>query len=131
MSSPHDFKKFPELTNNQMQFYYWESPHQQITEGFLASVVKVTDGDTIRVKTDFRDFDFPVRLRDIDAPEIKEGGIASAKWLQSEILGQEVYIKINPYNRVGKWGRLIGDVILGGQSMSDLSLMMGYSVVLE
>ncbi|MEA2037866.1 MAG: hypothetical protein U9O94_10250, partial [Nanoarchaeota archaeon] len=116
----HDFKKHPELKDGQMQFYYFESPHKQITEGFLGKVVKVTDGDTIRVETDFRDFTFPVRLSRIAAPEIKEeGGLASAKWLAEKILGEEVYIKVNPHNRVGKWGRIIGDVMLGRESMSE------------
>ena len=125
---PHDFKKFPELTNNQMQFYYFDSPHKQITEGFMAEVVKVTDGDSIRVKTDFRNFDFPIRLLGIDAPELKtEGGLESAVWLREQLLGENIYIQIDRTNRVGKFGRLIGDVILGGQSMSDLSLMLGYS----
>ncbi|NHZ84429.1 MAG: hypothetical protein GWP19_00935 [Planctomycetia bacterium] len=123
----HDFKRFPELTNSQMQFYYFDSPHKQITEGFIADVVKVIDGDTIRVETSFRDFDFPIRFVNINAPELKKGGLESAKWLQSQLLNEEVYIKIDSTNRVGKWGRLLGDVILGGQSMSDLSLMMGYS----
>jgi len=123
----HDFKKHPELTNNQMQFYYWDSPHKQITEGFLAEVVKVTDGDTIRVKTDFRDFDFPIRLTNIDAPELKEGGLASQDFLSKEILGEEVYVNIDFRNRLGKFGRLIGDVIFAGQSMSDASLNLGFS----
>jgi endonuclease YncB( thermonuclease family) len=124
----HDFKKFPELTNNQMQFYYFDSPHKQIQEGFLAEVVKVSDGDTIRVETDFRNFDFPIRLNGIDAPELAEGGRRSAQWLKNQLLGKEVYIGIDRTNRVGKFGRLIGNVILGGQSMSEASLMFGYSV---
>ncbi len=70
----HDFVRFPELRNSQLDFYYWESPHKQIFEDFIATVVKVTDGDTIRVETDFRDFDFPVRFLDIAAPELRKKG---------------------------------------------------------
>ena len=70
----HDFKRYPELTNNQMNFYYFDSPHQQIAEDFDAKVVKVTDGDTIRVTTDFRDFDFPIRFSNIMAAETDEKG---------------------------------------------------------
>ena len=44
---PHDFKLFPELTNSQMQIYYWDSPHKQITKNFMAKVLRVKDGDTI------------------------------------------------------------------------------------
>jgi len=124
----HDFKKFPELTNNQLNFYYFDSPHKQITESFIARVVKITDGDTIRVKWNERDFDFPVRLAKIQAPELKEeGGLESAKFLKDEILGAEVIVNVNSTNRVGRWGRLIGDVIHEGRSMSDESMDRGLS----
>ena len=123
-----DFKRFPELTNSQMAIYYFESPHKQITEGLMAKVVKVTDGDTIRVETNFRDFDFPVRLSKIQAAELNEGGEESKNWLEERILGEEVYIKVNPNNRVGKWGRILGEIFHGGVSMNDLSMQVGHSV---
>ena len=75
----HDYKAFPELTNAQLQTMQFSSPHPQITEDFTAEVVKVHDADTIRLRTDFRDFDFPLRLLDIDAPELNEGGEEAAK----------------------------------------------------
>lgn len=118
----HDFNRFPELTNAQATIYYWDSPHKQIFEDFEAKVVKVTDGDSIRVETDFRDFDFPVRFAYIDAPELSEGGQASKSWLEDQILGKEVFVRIDPSNRVGKFGRIIGEVIFGGESMSAASL---------
>lgn len=125
---PHDFKNFPELTNNQMKFYYFDSPHKQITENFTARVVKVIDGDTIRVKWDERNFDFPVRLSFIDAPEREfVEGVQSMKWLEREILGQDVDIIINPTNRVEKWGRILGEIISGGLNINELSLLFKYS----
>ncbi len=126
--APHDFKKFPELTNNQMQIYYFESPHKQLIEGFLAKITKVIDGDTVRLEIEERDFDFPLRIKDIAAPELNEvGGAESQRWLEDLILGEEVYIKLTQ-NRVEKWGRLLGEIIFGGQSISELSLMVGNSV---
>lgn len=125
----HDFKRFPELTNSQMQLYYWDSPHKQILEGFPAEVIQVTDGDTIRVKTDFRDFDFPIRLFGIDAPEMKETGLESAKWLADKILGKEIYVNINFKHRVGKFGRLLGEIIHEGQSMNEGSLNERQSII--
>lgn len=128
----HDFKRFPELTNNQMQFYYFDSPHKQITEGFLAKVTKVIDGDTIRVKWTERNFDFPVRFLYIAAAELdEEGGLESRKWLESQIMGEEVYIRVNPRNRVEKWGRLLGEIIMGGISMNQMSMDIGYSINFE
>ena len=124
----HDFKHFPELTNSQMQFYYFDSPHKQIVEGFLGEVVKVTDGDTIRVKWDERDFDFPVRLARIQAPELKaSGGRRSQRFLENQILGEEVYIGINPDNRTGKWGRIIGEINHQGMNLNDMSRDFNYS----
>lgn len=125
----HDFKKFPELTNNQMQFYYWESPHKQLVEDFNAVVIKVIDGDTVRVKITERDFDFPIRLAKIQAPELdEEGGLDSAVWLRDKILGNEVRVVMNFRNRVEKFGRLIGDIIFGGDSMSEASIRNGHSL---
>ena len=124
----HDFVKFPELTNAQANIYYFDSPHKQIFEDFHAKVVKVTDGDSIRVSWQERDFTFPIRLAYIDAPELSEGGAESKSWLEEQILGEEVLIVINPDNRVGKVGRIIGNVIFGGESMSYASLRELHSV---
>ncbi len=124
----HDFKRFPELANSQMEMYYWDSPHKQIVDDFNAEVVRVIDGDTIRVKWIERDFVFPVRLLNINAAEIDEGGLASKKWLESQILNQEVTIIINQKQRVGKFGRLLGIITHLGRNINQLSIESGYSV---
>ena len=125
----HDFKLFPELTNSQMEVYYFDSPHKQIMEDFRAKVVKVIDGDTIRVEVDFRDFDFPIRFRDIAAPEKDEaGGIRAKEWLADKILGLEVDILVNPKVRVGKWGRLLGSVFAQGVDVGEEMIRRGLSV---
>ena len=125
---PHDFKAFPELTNSQMLIYYFQSPHKQIKEPFMAEVVKVTDGDTIRVKWEERDFDFPVRMAELAAPELNEkNGPKSQSWLESQILGEEVQI-IPTKTRVEKWGRLLANVIHIGQDMSAHSVDTGHAV---
>jgi len=110
MEFVHDFKKYPEMTNTQLQESAFMSPFPQITEDFRAKVVKVHDGDTITVRTDFRDFDFPVRFLNIDAPELNAGGETARDWLISRIEGQMVDVLIDPENRVGKYGRLLGRV---------------------
>jgi len=121
----HDFKNFPELTNRQMEIFYFDSPHKQITEDFRARVVKVIDGDTVRVKWEERSFDFPIRLANLAAPELKEsGGVESQKWLAEKILGKDVDIVLSP-ERVEKWGRLLAYVIDGGINMSEESRMFG------
>ncbi len=128
----HDFKRFPELTNSQMIHYYFESPHKQITQDFVGKVVKVTDGDTIRVTTDFRDFSFPIRFMDTDSPEIDTlEGQKAQKWLEKLILGEEIQILIDPQNRVEKWGRLLGEVLFQGMNLNKLSILFNYAVRFE
>lgn len=132
MTQEHDFKRFPELTNSQMRVFYLESPHFQITRDFEASVVKVTDGDTIRVTMENRDFSFPVRFLDIQAPELdEEGGLESKEWLSDLVMGEDVIIEIDPSNRVGKWGRILGRVILSGLNINELSLLERMSIPFE
>lgn len=124
----HNFRKFPELTNNQMQFYYLESPHKQITEDFIARVVRVHDGDSIRVVCNFRDFSFPVKLKDIQAPELREaGGLESKSWLADKILGAEVELQLGA-ERVDKWGRILARVFFNGVDINEESVLMGKSV---
>ena len=125
----HDFNRFPELNNSQMALYYFESPHKQITESFHAMVVDVHDGDTLRLRWSMRDFDFPVRFTNIAAPEIsEEGGLESRDWLQSFVLGSDVDIIIDPNNRVEKWGRLLGRVVVHGVDVGEESIRAGHSV---
>lgn len=129
MAIGHDFKAFPELTNSQMQFYYFQSPHKQITEDFEGRVERVIDGDTIRVSTKFRDFETVVRLIDIAAPELGEkGGLESKKWLEQFILGKDIQIGINKKNRVGKWGRIIGRVMWAGWDVNEMSKIEQQSI---
>lgn len=125
MVEEHDFKKFPELTNNQIRNHII-SPHPQFIEDFEAKVTKVHDGDTIRLRTDNRDFDFKLRLLDIDAPELNTGepGIQAGNWLRDRILGEDVTIQMDPNNRVGKFGRLLGKVIHVGLDVGEEMLTM-------
>ena len=125
----HDFKRYPELTNNQMNLYYFDSPHQQMTEDFNARVVKVHDGDTIRATCDFRDFDFPIRFSNIMAAETNEGGgIRSRDHLKKLIEGALVEVIINKKNRVGKFGRLLAQIRHKGFDVGEQMKNDGFAV---
>ena len=125
----HDFKAFPELREEQMTMYYFDSPHKQIFEDFDAHIERVIDGDTVRVTCDFRDFSFPVRMAEIAAPELDEfGGRESKEWMRKRIEGEDVRIEIDPSNRVGKWGRLIGKIFHSGMDVGQESMIMGQSI---
>jgi endonuclease YncB( thermonuclease family) len=125
----HDFKNFPELTNSQMNELYFKSPHKQITQDFRATITKVHDGDTVTMTWNERDFPFQLRLRDIDAPELNnQGGHAARDHLQNLIEGKEVDILIDPENRVEKWGRLLGDILIGGVQISEEMTRFSHAV---
>ena len=128
----HDFNLFPELRNSQMSEFYFESPHKQIQEDFRATVVKVHDGDTITLRTDFRDFDFPLRFLETNAPELNEkGGQESKEWLAKLIEGEEIEILMNTDQRVGKYGRLLGKPFFRGLDVGVSSITLGHSTTFE
>jgi endonuclease YncB( thermonuclease family) len=124
----HDFERYPELRNSEMADLEFVSPHPQITEDFDAKVVKVHDGDTITVTCDFRDFAFPVRFLDINAPEMNAGGEITRDWLKALILDETVIILIDKKNRVDKWGRLLGHVIHNGLDLGQEEVYLGLAV---
>lgn len=124
----HDYVAFPELTNQQISDFGFDSPHKQYTEDFAARVVKVHDGDTVTLTTPERDFNFPLRLLDVDAKELSEGGEEARDWLSERILGEEIQILINKQNRVGKFGRLLGRVFHRGMDTGQEMLYLGLVV---
>jgi endonuclease YncB( thermonuclease family) len=124
-----DFKARPELWNGMaMEMYYADSPHPQIFHDFEGKVTRVHDGDTFTIKTDFRDFEFPVRMIGIDSLEMNAGGQVAQKWLESQILGKTIDVIVDPKERVGKWGRILGVVFAGGMNINELSIIEGMSV---
>ena len=115
-----------------MGFYYFDSPHQQIAEDFDARVVKVVDGDTVRLEVGWRDFNFPLRISNLLAPELNEkGGIKSRARLRSLIEGKLVEVIINKANRVGKWGRLLGEIRERGFDIGTQMVEEGFAVSLD
>jgi len=131
MMLEHDYDKYPELTNNQLNDLRFTSPHPQIEEDFDAVVVKVHDGDSITLRTSFRDFDFPLRLLDIDAPELNKGGVEAREWLKGLLLNHHVKVLINKSMRVGKYGRLLGKVLFNGLDVGQEELHLGLAKPFE
>lgn len=126
MAGEHDFKRYPELTNAEMETLYYKSPHVQVFENFDCKCVKVHDGDTITVRWERRKFDFPVRFINIAAPEMSEaGGKEAQKWLEQRLVGQDITVEINPRNRVEKWGRLLGRIVHRGVDVGEEEVASG------
>jgi len=127
----HDYKNFPELTNREIDEFGFTSPHRQITESFFATVVKVHDGDTITLRAEFRDFDFPLRFLGIDSPEMNAGGEVTQQWLEGRLLNEVVEIIIDPDNRVGKYGRLLGQIMHRGLDVGEEEINLGLASTFE
>jgi endonuclease YncB( thermonuclease family) len=121
----HDYKMYPELSNAQLEVMDFESPHKQYKEDFFATVVRVHDGDTVSLSTPERDFVFPLRFSDIDAPELNSGGEEARDWLKNKIEGKQVEILIDPANRVEKWGRLLGKIFYMGMVVGEEEIQLG------
>jgi endonuclease YncB( thermonuclease family) len=124
----HDFKTYPELTNSELATFGFTSPHVQIEDDFYAVVTRVHDGDTVTLECDFRDFSFPLRFSSVDAPELSTGvpGEEARDFVAGLVEGEEVFVKLSP-NRVDKYGRLLGDIVVGGLNVCDMLLMFGYA----
>lgn len=121
----HDYTAYPELTNAQLNDFGLSSPHQQIVEDFRATVIRVHDGDTVTLRTTFRDFDFPLRFLNIDSKELNDGGEETKEWLKDKILNQSVQVLINSKNRVGKYGRLLGRILFNGMDVGEEEIYLG------
>ena len=130
MPLEHDFITNPELRNNQLQELLLQSPHKQLLDDFWATVVKVHDGDTVTLRIQERDFDFPLRLHGINAKELSEGGEEAAEWLRGRLLNEEVYINLSK-ERVEKWGRLLGKVIHQGLDVGETEIVLGLATTWE
>lgn len=128
-SVDHDWKRYPELRQDQLEEFGLLSPHEQITRDFFARVVGVHDGDTVRLGCDFRDFSFPLRFLSIDTPELSTGvpGLEARDALRELVLDRDVEVKIDRFNRVEKWGRLLGDVFVGGLNVGETMLHLGFA----
>src|SRR3990167_3202118 len=102
----HDYVKFPELSNVDLEAELLTSPHFQIVMDFEADVVKVVDGDTVTLQMEERSFSFPLRFRSVDAPELSTGapGEEARSWLKTQVEGRKAQVVIDPKNRVEKWG---------------------------
>ena len=126
----HDFVRYPELTNTQLKEHI-VSPFPQITENIMVEVIKVIDGDTIKVRWEMRDFDFPVRFLDINAKEMSEGGEEAKEYLIGVVEGEEVELRIDPNQRVGKYGRLLARIISLGMDVGEMMKNIGLATSFE
>jgi len=110
--------------------YVWKEHLNTTKFGESGIVSAVIDGDTIDVSGIGR-----VRLADIDAPEKWEEGYEEAKeFVKNMTLGKKVYLDIDDFYLVGKYGRIIAVVYApyGNECFVNLNQMLlkeGYAEI--
>ncbi len=99
----------------------------------VGTVTKVSDGDTLTVKTKKKNQ--IVRLSRIDAPEISHYGkpaqpygIEARDWLREVVKGEKVVV----YDEgTDQYGRMIGTVKMGNENINALMVEDGYAWVYD
>ena len=88
----------------------------------------ITDGDTILALLPNEAIESKIRLAGIDAPEKgKTGYKESRAWLETQILGSEVTLKIDPANAKDSYGRVIAVIMKNGEDINLKSVRAGWS----
>jgi micrococcal nuclease len=105
---------------------------------YRATILRIVDGDTVDVDLDlgFKIVlsDERVRIAGIDTPESrtkdpeeKKFGLASKERLK-ELLGKTAVIRTMKPDSKEKFGRILGDFIVDGKSVSEILIEEGYAV---
>lgn len=122
-SSPNLNNLLQELQNTHISGFSLGKPVKQ-TQELQGKVVKVIDGDTIRV-LDSAKQEHKIRLYGIDAPEKKQAfGNKAREYLASLIAGKEVKVLVKDKDR---YQRNIGLVELNGMDINKEMVKNGYA----
>jgi len=105
----------------------------QACEVITGTVTKVSDGDTLTVKSKHKTI--TVRLSRIDAPEISHYGNPAqpfgkeaGDWLREVARGEPVTVQIDT---VDKYGRSVGTVFMGNENLNAMMVEDGYAWVFD
>lgn len=104
---------------------------------YPVEVVNVHDGDTVTANIDLgfsaKIVDRQVRINGIDTPEIrtknkleKEAGLAVRDFVSELLTGTDGLILKS--EKLDKYGRVLGDIIVDNVLLSELLLSMGYAL---
>lgn len=100
---------------------------------YKAKVVKVVDGDTIDCDVDlgfYMTARIRFRLARIDTPEVRgeerPEGLAAKAWLveRLEAVNNEIVVKTE---KTGKYGRWLGEVVIGEENVNDALVKSGHA----
>ncbi|MBW2732040.1 MAG: thermonuclease family protein [Deltaproteobacteria bacterium] len=89
---------------------------------FMAKVLAVTDGDTLRLEREGPTL--KVRLHGVDAPERAQAyGQAARRFVSARVLGKRV--RVTPKKKRDRYGRLVATIAVGGEDLGELLLNAG------
>ena len=104
-------------------FLFFALPGLYAQFSFEGNVIRVTDGDTITVRTG--EVNFRVRLHGIDAPERGQPfGTKARDALSEMVAGKVITVKVMDVDR---YGRLIGLLSLGDTAVNLEMLLKGFA----
>ena len=102
-------------------------------------LVKVVDGDTVDVDIDLG-FDVwlkkqRVRLYGVDTPESrtsdreeKKYGLAAKAFVKEFVKGNKIILRTEKYDAKGKFGRILGDIVVDKVSLSETMIAKHHAV---
>lgn len=100
---------------------------------YKAKVIKIVDGDTIDCNVDlgfYMTAKIRFRLARIDTPEVRgaerEDGLLAKQWL-IDLLNQHNNEIIVRTAKTGKYGRWIGEIIIGEMNVNDELVKTGHA----
>lgn len=100
---------------------------------YQATVVRIIDGDTLVFDLDLGcsvTVRKTIRLVGINAPEMSTpAGLLSKTFLNTQLVIGQQYVVQTFLDKNDKYGRLLGNVFVGSESVADRMVFSGYAVL--
>ena len=107
---------------------------------YRCKVLKVVDGDTVDVDIDLGFGVWlhkeRVRIYGIDTPESrtrdkeeKKYGLMAKEFVKQFVKGDSIKLTTQKYDAKGKFGRILGDIIVDNKSLSDTMIQEHHAVI--
>ena len=107
---------------------------------YRCKILRIVDGDTVDVDVDLGFGTWMhkerVRLFGIDTPESrtrdkeeKKYGLMAKEFVKQFVKGDSIKLTTQKYDAKGKFGRILGDIIVDNKSLSDTMIQEHHAVI--
>ena len=107
---------------------------------YRCKILRVVDGDTVDVNIDLGFGVWlhkeRVRIQGIDTPESrtrdkeeKKYGLMAKEFVKQFVKGDSIKLTTQKYDAKGKFGRILGDIIVDNKSLSDTMIQEHHAVI--